>query len=78
MAKRNVGRRRAWRPMRTPYPFIYSRDVWDVRRFNPLGSGPRVAGPSRWAVRFAVALIVVVLGGGLIVLLAQAALALFR
>ena len=78
MAKRSFDVRRRSGSTRTPYPFIYSRDVWDVRRFNPLGRGPSVAGPSRWAVRFAVALIIVVLGSGLVFLLAQVAQAIFR
>jgi hypothetical protein len=78
MAKRGFGGRRTSGSARNQYPFIYSRDVWDVRRFNPLGRGPSVAGPSRWAVRLAVAIIILVLGGSLVLLLAQAAQALFR
>lgn len=78
MAKRGFGRRRAVGSPRAPYPYIYSRDVWDVRRFNPLGRGPSVGNPSRWAVRFASVLIVVLLGGSLVFLLAQVALAIFR
>jgi hypothetical protein len=78
MAKRGLGWRRASGTAHTPYPFIYSRDVWDVRRFNPLGHGPKVAGPSRWAVRLAVAIIILVLGGSFVLLLAQAAQALLR
>jgi len=56
---------------------VYSRDAWDIRRFNPLGQNPS-GGVSRWGVRFAVALIVIVLGGSLLLLIMQAAQAIFH
>ncbi len=79
MARGNAGaRRRLGDGRRTPYPFVYSRDAWDVRRFNPLGRAPGAHMPSRWAMRFAVALIVAVLGGSLILAIALMAQALFH
>ena len=77
MTKGNTERQRRWHIQRTPYPFVYSRDAWDIRRFNPLGQNPS-GGVSRWGVRFAVALIVIVLGGSLLLLIMQAAQAIFH
>lgn len=70
--------RRRWPIQRAPYPFVYSRDAWDIRRFNPLGQAPGGAGPSRWGVRFAVAFLVVLLGGSLLLLIVQMAQAIFH
>lgn len=78
MARRNAEGRRRRRVQRSPYPFVYSRDAWDIRRFNPLGQAPGGNGLSRWGVRFAVALLVVVLGGSLLLLILQMAQAVFH
>lgn len=79
MARRNAGaRQRRDSGPRAPYPFVYSRDAWDVGRFNPLGGSLSAHMPSHWAMRFAVAVIVAVLGGSLILMIALAAQALFH
>lgn len=78
MARGRAGAKQRRATGGAPFPFIYSRDVWDVRRFNPLGGSPSAHMPSRWAMRFAVAVIVAVLGGSLILLIAQAAQAIFH
>src|SRR5207248_10098273 len=51
-----------------PYPFIYSKDPWDRRRFGPPGaaapsSGRRLPNAAVW---FSWVIIVLVLGGGLL------------
>ncbi len=73
MARRNAGaRQRRDSGPRAPYLFVYSRDAWDVGRFNPLGGSLSAHMPSHWAMRFAA------LGGSLILMIALAAQALFH
>lgn len=79
MAKGNSGKR--WRlgyTRRDPYPFVYSRDLWDLRRFYPMGRNPSGGSPTRWEVRFAIAFLVLLLGGSLVLLIVQTVLAIIH
>ena len=78
MTRENHEGRPRWRIQRSPYPFIYTRDAWDFRRFNPLGEAPGGYTLSRWGVRLAVAFLVVLLGGSLLLLVVQMAQAIFK
>jgi hypothetical protein len=51
-----------------PYPFIYSKDVFDRRRYSPFGGAP-TGRVSRGMAIFSVVIIVAVLGVGLATIL---------
>ena len=79
MPKGNSGKRQRFGSMRRdPYPFVYSRDLWDLRRFYPMGRNPGGGSPTRWEVRFAIALLVLLLGGSLVLLIVQTVLAIIH
>lgn len=62
-------------PLRSdPYPFVYSKDPWDQRRFGVPGmaapsSGKRLPNMAVW---FSWAILVLLIGGGLLSLVLRA------